>query len=56
MQQGSLLEMLTAPGTTVLDPFIGGGTTALAAKETGRKCIGIELSAEYAQITADQLR
>lgn len=41
-------------GGTVLDPFLGGGSTALAAKATGRKCIGIELSQEYARITAER--
>ncbi len=51
-------ELMTiAPaGGTVLDPFLGGGTTALAALATGRKCIGIELSPEYAQIAAERVR
>lgn len=35
------------PGATVLDPFLGSGTTGVAAIETGRKFIGIEISAEY---------
>jgi DNA modification methylase len=41
---------------TVLDPFIGSGTTALVARRLGRKCIGIELSPEYAQICLDRTR
>jgi DNA modification methylase len=35
-------------GGTVLDPFLGAGTTALVAAEYGRDCIGIELNPEYA--------
>ena len=40
-------------GGVVLDPFCGGGTTALAAKMTGRGCISMELSADYARIAAE---
>jgi len=35
---------------TVLDPFIGSGTTAVVAKELGRDCIGIDLSPDYARL------
>lgn len=35
-------------GDTVLDPFLGSGTTAMVALENGRKAIGIELNPEYA--------
>jgi site-specific DNA-methyltransferase (adenine-specific) len=34
----------------VLDPFLGSGTTAIMAIETGRAFIGIELNPEYVQI------
>jgi site-specific DNA-methyltransferase (adenine-specific) len=34
----------------ILDPFCGSGTTCVAAKEMGRKFIGIEISPEYAAI------
>jgi adenine-specific DNA methylase len=40
----------------VFDPFIGSGTTALVARRLGRKCVGIELSPEYAQICLDRTR
>lgn len=38
------------PGDIVLDPFMGSGTTAVAALKTGRKYIGFECSAEYCEI------
>jgi site-specific DNA-methyltransferase (adenine-specific) len=44
MQQ--LLQVLP-PGSTVLDPFAGSGTTALAAKNLNLKSISVEMSAEY---------
>jgi DNA modification methylase len=37
----------TKPGDLVLDPFIGSGTTALAAKQLGREYLGFELQQEY---------
>ena len=50
-----LMEVIPEGGT-VLDPFVGGGTTARAARETGRKCIAVERSKEYAQVTANVLK
>ena len=34
----------------MLDPFIGSGTTAIAAMQLGRRCIGIEMSPAYFQV------
>jgi DNA modification methylase len=38
-----LIKIYTKPGATILDPFLGSGTTMRAALETGRNCIGIEV-------------
>lgn len=42
-----LIQKHSNEGDLVIDTFLGGGTTALAAKNTGRKCIGSELDKTY---------
>lgn len=42
-------------GGTVLDPFLGSGTTLAAALEEGRHGIGVELSPDYAEVALDRL-
>lgn len=49
------LLAITRPGGTVLDPFMGGGSTGVACRDTGRGYIGIELSAEYFAISRDRI-
>lgn len=50
-----LVRLVTPPGGVVLDPFLGSGTTALAASEEGFRCIGIEREAEYLEIAKGRL-
>jgi DNA modification methylase len=51
----AILKVYTKPGDLVLDPFMGCGTTAAAAKEMGRKYLGSEISPEYCRIAEERL-
>jgi len=48
--EDALLDV-TNPGDIVLDPFLGSGTTLIAAERTGRICCGIELDPKYVDLT-----
>lgn len=58
MKPISLIRRLILNSTRVedivYDPFLGSGTTLLAAHQTLRKCIGIELEPEYCQVTLER--
>jgi len=45
-----LIKLVTRQGQTILDPFLGSGTTMIASHKCGRRCIGIEKEAEYVEI------
>ena len=49
------IEHVCQPGDTVLDPFVGSGTSCLAAKRLGLNWIGFEINPEYYQIAVDRL-
>ncbi|ECB4129889.1 site-specific DNA-methyltransferase, partial [Salmonella enterica subsp. enterica serovar Abony] len=44
-----------APGSVILDPFMGSGTTGLAALEHGCRFIGIEISEHYFDVACERL-
>lgn len=44
------------PGDIVMDPFMGSGTTGVAAKKLGRNFIGIEINPEYFKIARKKIR
>ncbi len=50
-----LILMTTDEEDTVLDPFMGTGTTAVASKRLGRNYVGIELNTEYVKIAESKL-
>ena len=52
----NLIENSTSRGGVVLDPFLGSGTTALAAKRLGRSYIGFEINETYYKIAKDRLQ
>ena len=45
-----LIRMFSFVGDTVLDPFLGTGTTSLAAARTGRDSVGVEVDREYIEL------
>ena len=50
-----LIKMFTFVGETVFDPFMGSGTTALAARHLGRNSIGYEINKDFRRFYADKV-
>jgi DNA modification methylase len=50
------IKLFTAPGDIVLDPFLGSGTTIVAALRLGRTAIGIELRREYVSLAHQRIK
>ena len=51
-----LMLLYTEPGDVVLDPFMGSGSTAVAAVLEGRHYVGYEISAEYCRIAEERVK
>jgi len=50
------IKLFTEKGDTILDPFMGSGTTIFVANSLGRNAIGIEIVPEYAQMVNEKLK
>ena len=50
-----LIKMFSFAGETIFDPFLGSGTTSLAAKNLGRNSIGYEINKEFESIIKEKL-
>lgn len=50
-----LIQLYTYTGDIVLDPFMGSGSTAIAAVKSGRKFIGYDIDLEYVKLAKDRI-
>ena len=50
-----LIELLSFRGDTVLDPFVGSGSTAIAARDVERHFVGVDISPKYVQLARERL-
>jgi site-specific DNA-methyltransferase (adenine-specific) len=48
----ALVSDYSSKADTILDPFAGSGTTAVASKSLGRKCVCIEIEERYCEVSA----
>ena len=51
-----LIDIVSNPGDTILDPFMGSGTTGVACVQTGRNFIGIEIDPKYYEIAEKRIK
>lgn len=51
-----LIELFTYRGDLVLDPFLGSGSTAVAAVRTGRRCAGYDTDRQYIQLASKRVK
>ena len=51
-----IVQIAASPGATVLDPFVGSGTSGAACAQTGRKFIGIEIDRTYFEIAKARIK
>jgi DNA modification methylase len=49
------IELFTQPGDVVLDPFVGSGSTTVAAIQLGRNYVGIDISHDYVELARDRV-
>jgi site-specific DNA-methyltransferase (adenine-specific)/site-specific DNA-methyltransferase (cytosine-N4-specific) len=50
------IKLFTKPGDTILDPFLGSGTTTEVAQKMGRNSIGIEIIPEYVEMAKEKIK
>jgi len=50
-----LIKLYSNAGEIILDPFIGSGTTAVAARKLKRRCVGYEISSDYCELSKKRI-